>query len=137
MAEGKFADLPGKGKPLDLDDNPHEDPEWRLAYHILRNAGFSLPWIEALREIEVDLQSARASLTRAWNWQLSTRAQDSHSELATAEWEHARQDFRRQVSELNRRIRTANLAVPNSRFQRRPIDPDQEIQALTQVNSNP
>ena len=34
IQEGKFDDLPGKGEPLQLDDNPHEDPEWRAAHHI-------------------------------------------------------------------------------------------------------
>ena len=42
IARGEFDDLPGAGRPLDLDD---EDPllpeELRLAYRILRNAGFS------------------------------------------------------------------------------------------------
>ncbi|MEA3440806.1 MAG: DUF1992 domain-containing protein [Chloroflexota bacterium] len=47
MEEGKFDDLPGKGKPLRLDHNPHEDPQWRTAYRMLRNSGFTLPWIEA------------------------------------------------------------------------------------------
>ncbi len=35
IQEGKFSDLPGKGKPLRLDDNPHADPDWQLAYHLL------------------------------------------------------------------------------------------------------
>ena len=46
MQEGKFDDLPGKGKPLNLDQNPHQDPDWRVAHHLLKSAGFSLPWIE-------------------------------------------------------------------------------------------
>ena len=40
IARGEFDDLPGAGRPLDLDD---EDPllpeELRLAYPILKNAG--------------------------------------------------------------------------------------------------
>ena len=52
MQAGKFDDLPGKGKPLSLDENPLADPEWQLAFHMLKDAGFSLPWIESLKEIE-------------------------------------------------------------------------------------
>ena len=60
---GQFDDLPGKGKPLRLDENPHEDPEWRLAHQILRNGGFSLPWIEMWREIEAELTLASRRAT--------------------------------------------------------------------------
>ena len=44
--EGKFDDLPGKGKPLKLEDDPHADPAWQLAFRMLKEAGYSLPWIE-------------------------------------------------------------------------------------------
>jgi DnaJ homolog subfamily C member 28 len=66
MREGKFDDLPGKGKPLSLDENPHEDPDWRLAHHVLKNGGFSLPWIETRKEIEDETGRARQALRRAW-----------------------------------------------------------------------
>ena len=34
IQEGKFDDLPGKGKPLKLDENPFEESEWRMANKI-------------------------------------------------------------------------------------------------------
>ena len=41
IARGEFDDLPGAGRPLDLDD---EDPLWpeevRMARRILKNSGF-------------------------------------------------------------------------------------------------
>lgn len=36
---GDFDDLPGKGKPLDLEDDRHLPDDLRLAYKILKNAG--------------------------------------------------------------------------------------------------
>jgi DnaJ family protein C protein 28 len=68
MEEGQFDNLPGKGKPLNLDENPYEDPEWRMAHHILHNSGFSLPWIETRREIETNLEAARTSIKTTWDW---------------------------------------------------------------------
>jgi hypothetical protein len=62
MQEGQFEDLPGQGRPLQLDEDPFEDPDWRLAHHMLRSAGYSLPWIETRREIEADLAAARLAL---------------------------------------------------------------------------
>ena len=60
IEEGKFDNLPGKGKPLHLDQNPFEDPDWRLANHVLKTSGFSLPWIEKRNEIEALIQTARS-----------------------------------------------------------------------------
>ena len=71
MADGKFDNLPGKGKPLHLDEtNPHADPEWELAYRMLKESGYSLPWIETIREIEKDIEAARRDLQRAWKWRI-------------------------------------------------------------------
>lgn len=46
---GEFDDLPGKGKPLHLED---WDKEWGLAHHVLKQAGETLPWISLARDIE-------------------------------------------------------------------------------------
>jgi len=51
IARGEFADLPGAGRPLDLDDNPLVPEDLRLAYRILKNAGYLPPEVEARREI--------------------------------------------------------------------------------------
>ncbi|MBP2652210.1 MAG: hypothetical protein H6Q74_3035 [Firmicutes bacterium] len=39
MDNGEFDNLPGKGKPLDLDDGKSVSPELRAAYKILKNSG--------------------------------------------------------------------------------------------------
>jgi len=51
IAEGAFDDLPGAGKPLDLDDDRMVPEDLRVAYRILRNAGYIPPEIEERREI--------------------------------------------------------------------------------------
>ncbi|MCU0588862.1 MAG: DUF1992 domain-containing protein [Syntrophobacteraceae bacterium] len=38
MDRGDFDDLPGKGKPLDMEDDSHLPPDLRVAYKILKNA---------------------------------------------------------------------------------------------------
>jgi hypothetical protein len=48
--EGAFDDLPGAGKPLVLDDDRLVPEELRMAYRILKNAGFVPPEIEERRE---------------------------------------------------------------------------------------
>lgn len=40
IKEGAFDNLPGAGKPLVLEDDSHIPPEFRMAYKILKNAGY-------------------------------------------------------------------------------------------------
>ena len=40
VAQGEFDDLPGAGKPLDLEEDPLIPEELRMANRILKNAGF-------------------------------------------------------------------------------------------------
>jgi len=132
MREGKFDNLPGKGKPLRLSQNPHEDPEWRLAHHVLRENGFTLPWIERLREIETELEEARATLLRTWGWrQAASTTQEHSSSYIELEWRQAETDFRQRVEALNKQIAAYNLEVPLDRFQKRRLSADLEIARLT------
>jgi hypothetical protein len=51
VARGELDHLPGAGRPLDLDDDPLVPEELRVAYRILKNAGFVPPEVETLNEI--------------------------------------------------------------------------------------
>ena len=51
IARGELSDLPGEGAPLQLDDDALIPEQLRMAYRILRNAGFVPPEVAALREI--------------------------------------------------------------------------------------
>jgi DnaJ family protein C protein 28 len=123
MEEGAFDDLPGKGKPIDLSENPFEDPELRTVHRLLRNAGFAPPFIEERKDIDGTLARERTILARAWN----LHQQASHSFVAAA-WTRAVNEFRERVSELNQRIRLHNLKVPSAGFHRKIIDVESEIE---------
>ena len=51
MAEGKFDDLPGRGRPLPDDGIARVAPELRMGYRLLRNAGCLPPELEARKEV--------------------------------------------------------------------------------------
>jgi len=51
IAHGAFADLPGQGQPLDLDDDAMIPEALRMVYRILKNAGYVPPELESLREL--------------------------------------------------------------------------------------
>ena len=51
IARGEFSSLPGEGAPLPHDDAALVPDELRMAYRVLRNAGFVPPEVSALRDI--------------------------------------------------------------------------------------
>ena len=51
IANGELDELPGKGRPLELDDDALVPEDLRLAYRILKNAGFVPPEVQTLNEI--------------------------------------------------------------------------------------
>ena len=89
MDEGVFDHLEGAGQPLDLSENPFEDPSDRLANRILKNNGFAPDWILEARDIESEIRRLRA-------------------EPATLDAE----EYRQRIENLNRRIRSYNLKTP-------------------------
>ena len=52
IARGEFDNLPGAGKPLDHDAYFDLPEDQRLAYTMLRNAGFVPEEVELLREVK-------------------------------------------------------------------------------------
>jgi len=127
IEEGKFDDLPGKGKPIHWDENPFVESDWQLAFRMLRGAGFALPWMDTRKEIETQLEAARVSLKRAWAWRQPALAAGQPPAFGEDEWQRALGAFREQIAEINHRIFNYNLEVPLPRFQRPPVDAQAEI----------
>src|SRR4051812_9744668 len=51
VSRGELDNLPGSGRPLELDEDPLIPEDLRVAYRILRNAGFVPPEVQTLSEI--------------------------------------------------------------------------------------
>ena len=49
---GDFDNLPGAGKPLELEDDSNIPEELRMAYKLLRNAGYVPPEVAERKEVE-------------------------------------------------------------------------------------
>ncbi len=131
--EGAFDNLPGKGEPLKLDDeNPFEDPASRMGYRLLRNNGFTLPWIQEQKEIIEAEERLRAELARAWQRAERTRATGGDRRQAELRWRKAATAFRQHVADLNERIRHYNAHAPLDRFHRRALDAERELARVAQ-----
>jgi len=125
IENGEFDDLPGKGEPIDLRENPFEDPDLRTVHRLLRNAGFAPAWIEERKDIDAELAAAQTKLSRAWA--LFGEGGKAKSE---AEWERSVKEFRAQVLELQQRIRIYNLKAPAAVFHRKHIDVEKILDAI-------
>jgi DnaJ homolog subfamily C member 28 len=125
IANGEFDNLPGKGEPVDLRENPFEDPDLRLVHRLLRNAGFAPAWIEERKEIDASFAAAQTQLTRAW-----ALFREGGKTPSPAEWARSLQEFRQLVAELNQRIRIYNLKAPSDVFHRKHIDVERVVAAI-------
>lgn len=69
---GEIKKLPGYGKPLDLDEDRHVPPKYRMAYRVLKNAGYTPPEVEMIQrlarlraELEQNTDGSRRTELRA------------------------------------------------------------------------
>ena len=117
--KGEFEDLPGKGKPIQWDDESQVPEEQRMAHRLLKNNGFTLDWIEMGRELDRAYAAAREKLEEA-------RTLRAMGRLDAAGWQAAVRKFADQIQQINKQIIGYNLRVPNEQFHRRPypLDPD-------------
>ncbi len=137
MERGEFDNLPGKGKPLDLNENPFEDPAMALVNHVLKNAGFAPAWIEDRREVGERLEQARAALRRSWTWQGTALVHGVSTVVVLDVWQRAEADFRAEVEQINRQVLNHNLKAPSPLVHLRPVDADEEVARAKRVDLTP
>jgi hypothetical protein len=91
VSRGELENLPGEGRPLELDDDPLVPQDVRVAYRMLKNAGFVPPEVEAVNDIaalerlaaETSDDAARTRATRKLAL-LKTRIEAVYYEKALA-----------------------------------------------------
>jgi Domain of unknown function (DUF1992) len=102
---GEFDDLPGHHRPLPPE--PWEG-DWALAFHVLRQAGETLPWIALGREIE----QRRQHLANLREETARLRARLHDTPAWPAERAHAHQRYLAAAAELDSRLAEFNSLVP-------------------------
>lgn len=130
MEEGAFKNLRGTGKPLSIEENPYIDPSWQLAYHLLKENGFALSFIEVRQTIDSEHAAARAGLARAWEWHQAAVASNEEPRWIEVEWQKALASFKETVAALNKRIADYNVSIPLDRFHRQKINVSDELARL-------
>ena len=75
---GAFENLPGKGKPLELEDLSWVPEDLRISYHVLKNAHVLPPEVELLKDVHIleDLlkhvedEGERRALAKSIQWKM-------------------------------------------------------------------
>jgi hypothetical protein len=99
---GDFDNLPGRGKPLHVES---WDDEWALAYHVLKQAGETLPWIALGKEIELGQERLRKMLRDA-------------PKIPYAERERARDRYLREAAAVDKMLEEYAFLVPVRHLER-------------------
>ena len=102
-ARGDFDNLPGKGKPLHLED--WRGGEWGMAYHVLKQAGETLPWIALGRDIEKAQARLRDMLSRV-------------PRIPALELARARERYLREAAALDKLLEEYAFIVPVRHLER-------------------
>jgi len=114
IRSGAFDNLSGRGKPLKLIQNPYA-PGTELAYQLLKDNQYTLPWIAERTALLARIESLRIELRRTWiecqsAYQTAVNSSDQLS--LTRQWHEALSSWAEQIGELNKEIATQNLKQP-------------------------
>jgi DnaJ homolog subfamily C member 28 len=105
-ASADWQNLPGQGKPLNLDENPYTPEQMRMAHKILKDNDLAPAWIMEGKEIDTHREKLIDQLHR------SSTMKQSLQDAVTA---------------FNRRVLSYNLKVPQGIPHKRMIDVEREL----------
>lgn len=108
-AQENWQDLPGAGKPLNLNQNPHAPAEMQMANKLLKENDLAPAWITEGKELDQARAKLLAQVARA---------------ITAGEVKPALRDA---VSAFNKRILTYNLKLPAGVAHKFMIDLEREL----------
>jgi hypothetical protein len=133
IAAGVFDNLPGLGKPIDLDSDTSLPPHERWAAKLLKDAGALPEWVEIDREVE-RLKAERSKYLQdsatgysAWQKLIGTNAASEDTPARFAKWVADRRNTFLQTARLiNDLVLKHNLTAPISAHAPSPLSMDKE-----------
>lgn len=116
MRKGQFANLPGAGKPLKLDDDAHVPETMRMANKLMRDNDLVPDWMAQGKELEAEREKLLAEARR-----LTQRSVTGGASMDA---------LREAAKKYNSRILSYNLKVPQGVSHKRHFDLEQELSKL-------
>jgi hypothetical protein len=120
IEQGKFANLPGEGKPLRLDDETHVPEALRMAHKLLKDNQLAPDWIvegAELRQAREAMLKMIKREARRYRKTLDAAARAASPELTRRAlhmaWDVRRAELLESAEKLNRRLFGYNLKVPS------------------------
>ncbi len=113
---GEFSNLPGMGKPVNLDEH-FAAGDKSLAYGLLRSNGYSPPEIEMAKEIDARKKRAEAKLAPLIHRGKTLRTRrvppfEREKQAYNAAVEKAAAEYERELRGINSRILSLNISAP-------------------------
>lgn len=121
IEEGKFDNLPGKGKPIVFDDDPATPAHLRLANRILKNANVLPDWIQFQKDIVSERQQVIAlsgklvSENAKWKTRMESTPENSALAERYASWHtKSRTSYLKLLKNVNDSILKYSLIAPST-----------------------
>jgi hypothetical protein len=134
MEDGDFDNLPGQGKPLDLNENENTPDEMRMAIKILRDNDLAPDWIMQGQDIDKKGEDILKRLRQAASaYRAAINAPDatgSTRAAAARSWQTVQATLTASVAKLNQEISVYNLKIPSGVTHKRALNLQREISLL-------
>ncbi len=117
MEKGYFDNLPGKGKPLNLQRNPYA-ADMELANELLKENDLPPAWILQRNEILAKIAKLRAEIVRQWEWhEREFGVATSEKGRLTIRWDDNCLKWIGEIAELNKAIDAFNFKRPSDNLE--------------------
>lgn len=128
--KGAFDNLKGKGKPLNLKQNPYA-PELDLAHTLLKDNELVPAWIGDRNGLLQQIQDLRDEIRRLWlqhkrEFDLIPARRDA----VAIRWYDACQAWDKVIADLNKHVLTYNLKRPADNLEIYQLELDRELKRL-------
>lgn len=129
---GLFEDLPGKGKPLDLEQNIYEGSS-ALANQLMKANDIKPVWLSQRIRVSEDIDEFRVEIRRTWALYRASFEQspgDTHRQALSLGWDDICRRWQKSIEKLNNEIETYNLKRPNGQMELLKLRLDDELKRI-------
>jgi DnaJ family protein C protein 28 len=129
---GLFEDLPGKGKPLDLEQNIYEGSS-ALANQLMKTNDIKPVWLSQRIGVSEKIDELRVEMRRTWTRYRASFEQsqgETHRQALSLGWDDVCRRWQESIEKLNKEIATYNLKRPNGQMELFKLRLDDELKRI-------